>query len=239
MKLIGLLFILTFLTLKINAAKEYSIKLKVYSLGTKEIIQNASVTYKSGKSDAIIIAGNTNEFGEILIEHLKDKYITLYILDETDNHTPLSQYFYNPDKLNQEKVVYLRWTEEKEKIEFDKIDSIYNQDALINKEISTDSSSITNAEPLGGMAEFQKFLIKNLIYPSVSLELGNQGKVYVSFIIEKDGAISNVKIVKGVDEDIDKEAIKLIRYSPKWKPAKQNEKSIRVKVTLPINFTLN
>ncbi|MDC0029444.1 energy transducer TonB, partial [bacterium] len=65
------------------------------------------------------------------------------------------------------------------------------------------------------------------------------GKVYISFIVDKQGSVTNVKIVRGVDKNLDAEALRVVSLLPKYKPGKQRGKAVRVMFTIPINFTLN
>ena len=83
-----------------------------------------------------------------------------------------------------------------------------------------------------------KWLAKNTRYPMIAQENGIQGKVFVQFVIEKDGSISNVKVLRPVDPSLDKEAIRVVSSMPKWKPGKQRGKAVRVSYTVPINFQL-
>ena len=91
----------------------------------------------------------------------------------------------------------------------------------------------------GGIQAFFKFLSENIRYPSESRRLGVQGRVIISFIVEQDGSLTNIKVVRGVAGDIDKEALRVINLSPKWKPGIQNGHTVRVEYSVPISFTLN
>ncbi len=82
------------------------------------------------------------------------------------------------------------------------------------------------------------WISKNTKYPQSALENNVEGKVFVKFVIEKDGSITNVEIIKSVDAALDKEASRVIRSMPKWTPGKQRGKPVRVSYTLPINFQL-
>lgn len=84
----------------------------------------------------------------------------------------------------------------------------------------------------------QKWIGKNVNYPQIAAENGIQGKVYISFVIEKDGSITDVKVARSVDVSLDKEATRVISSMPKWTPGKQRGKAVRVSYTLPINFQL-
>jgi len=91
----------------------------------------------------------------------------------------------------------------------------------------------------GGAPEMMKFLATNVKYPEEAYSNGIEGRVLLSFIVEKDGSISNVKVVKPVNEAIDAEAVRVVEMMPKWKPGKQNGKVVRVKYTIPVSFRLN
>jgi len=91
----------------------------------------------------------------------------------------------------------------------------------------------------GGDLGLMKYIQKNVKYPAIAKEYNITGKVYVSFIVDKKGSVTNVKIVRGVDKNLDAEAMRVVKSLPKYKPGKQRGKSVRVMFTIPINFTLN
>lgn len=91
----------------------------------------------------------------------------------------------------------------------------------------------------GGDLGLMKYIQKNVKYPAIAKEYNITGKVYVSFIVDKKGSVTNVKIVRGVDKNLDAEAVRVVKSLPKYKPGKQRGKSVRVMFTIPINFTLN
>ncbi len=90
----------------------------------------------------------------------------------------------------------------------------------------------------GGLESFHKFINENMIYPSQASRLGVEGKVFVEFIIEKDGSLSNFKVLKGIGAGCDNEAKRILAKSPKWVPATKNGKIVRQKMAAPIAFTL-
>jgi len=90
----------------------------------------------------------------------------------------------------------------------------------------------------GGMAECLKFLAKNIKYPTIAQENGVQGRVIVQFVVNQDGSIVDPVVVRSVDPYLDKEALRVIRMMPKWKPGKQRGKAVRVKYTVPVTFKL-
>ena len=91
----------------------------------------------------------------------------------------------------------------------------------------------------GGDVGLMKFIQRNVRYPAIAKEYNITGKVYVSFIVDKQGNVTNVKIVKGVSKELDDEALRVVSLLPKYKPGKQRGKTVRVMFTIPINFTLN
>lgn len=95
------------------------------------------------------------------------------------------------------------------------------------------------AEYPGGEAAMFVYISKNIVYPQEDLNAGKQGRVYVQFVVEKDGAITTIRVLRGVSEGIDKEAKRVIRRMPKWKPAEHRGKPVRSRMTLPISFRLD
>lgn len=91
----------------------------------------------------------------------------------------------------------------------------------------------------GGPAAMQKWIAENVQYPETSIDLNEQGRVYLSFVVETDGSISNIAIERGVSTDLDKEAKRLLRNMPAWAPGEAKGKKSRTRCRLPINFTLN
>lgn len=90
----------------------------------------------------------------------------------------------------------------------------------------------------GGQQELMSYLGKNIKYPSIAQENGTQGRVIIQFVVGRDGSISDVHVVRGVDPYLDKEAIRVVKGMPKWIPGKQNGKAVRVKFTVPVMFKL-
>lgn len=91
----------------------------------------------------------------------------------------------------------------------------------------------------GGQQALFKYLSENVKYPAIAQENGIQGRVICQFVVNKDGAIVDVEVVRsGGDPSLDKEALRVIKSMPKWKPGKQRGKAVRVKYTVPVNFRL-
>jgi len=93
-------------------------------------------------------------------------------------------------------------------------------------------------QPVGGAEAWSRFLQKNMHYPPVASENRVQGKVFLSFVVEKDGHLSNIVVERGVGSGLDEEAIRVLKLAPAWKPGIQNGKPVRVKFTLPISFMI-
>lgn len=85
---------------------------------------------------------------------------------------------------------------------------------------------------------FTKWVFERIVYPEVAKENGVQGRVVLSFIVDTDGSVKNVQVLRGVDPSIDKEAVRVVSSSPKWKPGRQRDKAVKVKYNFPLNFQL-
>lgn len=91
----------------------------------------------------------------------------------------------------------------------------------------------------GGDANtFSKWVNSKLVYPEIAKENGVQGRVTLQFTVEKDGSVTNVKVLRGVDASLDKEAVRVVQSSPKWKPGKQRDRAVKVTYTFPVIFQL-
>ena len=90
----------------------------------------------------------------------------------------------------------------------------------------------------GGQGALLKWISDNIRYPSIAEENGIQGRVICTFVVERDGSITDVKVVKSVDPSLDKEAVRVLKKMPKWNPGMQNGSAVRVKFTVPVTFRL-
>ena len=95
------------------------------------------------------------------------------------------------------------------------------------------------AEFPGGQAAMMKWLSQNIRYPEAAQQNEIQGRVIVKFVVEKDGSVSNVQVVKGVDKDLDREAIRVIQKMPRWQPGRNNGQPVRSYFNFPVTFNLN
>ena len=90
----------------------------------------------------------------------------------------------------------------------------------------------------GDANQFSKWVNQRLVYPEIAKENGVQGRVTLQFTVEKDGSITKVKVLRGVDPSLDKEAVRVVSSSPKWKPGKQRDRAVPVTYTFPVFFQL-
>ncbi len=115
-------------------------------------------------------------------------------------------------------------------------------DVTLEEEESDDAPVFFIVEEMpqfpGGDTELRKFIAQSVKYPVIAQENGIQGRVYVQFVVSTKGTVEQVKVARGVDPNLDKEAIRVVQSMPKWKPGKQRGKAVKVSYTVPINFVL-
>jgi protein TonB len=118
----------------------------------------------------------------------------------------------------------------------------YVQNAEVEEEVEEDIPfAVVEEKPkfMGGdEGEFTKWVFKNMTYPEIAKENGIQGRVYISFVVTTEGKVTDVKVLRGVDPSLDKEAVRVISMSPKWTPGKQRNKPVRVRYNFPVIFQL-
>jgi protein TonB len=90
----------------------------------------------------------------------------------------------------------------------------------------------------GGMAKMYEYLQKTTKYPDMEFDAGIQGKVYIEFVVDKDGSVEDVKVRRGVSPGLDKEAMRAVKSMPKWSPGKMNGKPVKCRFTIPVDFKL-
>lgn len=94
-------------------------------------------------------------------------------------------------------------------------------------------------EPEGGMAAFYKYVGKEMDYPKQARRMGVEGRVFMQFVVDKDGSLTEIKVLKGIGSGCDEEAIRVLKAAPKWKPGKQRGRPVKVRMSIPIVFRLN
>ncbi len=154
-----------------------------------------------------------------------------------------------PPKIQQPEIIEVPDEEEiEEDIEVD-LDVEVTEDSEIEEIIADEGDEEESDEiftiveqqptPKGGMGAFYKYVGKKMKYPSQAKRMGIEGKVFVKFMVDKDGSISRVQILKGIGAGCDEEAAKVLKNAPKWMPGKQRGRAVRVWMTIPIVFKLN
>lgn len=113
---------------------------------------------------------------------------------------------------------------------------VFVEEAVVEEEIF----QIVEEMPAypGGDEARMSYLSKNLKYPVLAMESGIQGTVYIGFVVEKDGSVTDVKVARGIGGGCDEEAVRVVKAMPKWTPGKQRGKSVRVRYSVPIRFSL-
>ena len=104
--------------------------------------------------------------------------------------------------------------------------------------MEADNNVYDVVEQMPSFPGLQNWLASHINYPAVAEENGIQGRVIVSFIVEKNGSVSSVQVVKSVDPSLDREALRVVNSMPRWTPGRLNGQPVRVKYTLPITFRL-
>jgi len=154
-----------------------------------------------------------------------------------------------PPKIQQPEIIEVPDEEEiEEEIEVD-LDIEITEDEAIEEIITEEAPEEEDvdqvftiveqhAEFKGGMKKFLEYVGKKMKYPNVARRIGVEGKVFVQFVVERDGSITDVQAIRGIGAGCDEEAMKVIRESPKWNPGKQRGRAVRVRVVIPITFRL-
>jgi len=155
-----------------------------------------------------------------------------------------------PPKIQQPEIIEVPDEEEiEEEIEVDldveitedeAIENIITEEAPEEEDVDQVFTIVEQqAEFKGGMRKFYEYVGKKMKYPSQARRMGIEGKVFVQFVVERDGSITDVQAIRGIGAGCDEEAMKVIRESPKWNPGKQRGRAVRVRRVIPITFRLN
>lgn len=97
----------------------------------------------------------------------------------------------------------------------------------------------TQPSPMGGMNEFYKYVGKKMKYPNQARRMGIEGRVFVQFVVDKQGRLTEVQAIKGIGGGCDEEAVRVVKNTPQWSPGKQRGRPVKVRMVLPITFRLN
>ena len=127
--------------------------------------------------------------------------------------------------------------------DFDEVQNTQIAEVKIEEEVDEEEVKIftvveNDPEFPGGMDALYKYLAENIKYPQLARDNGITGKVYVTFVVERDGSIANPRILRDIGGGCGAEAIRVVKSMPKWTPGKQRGKAVRVQFNLPVNFNL-
>ena len=116
----------------------------------------------------------------------------------------------------------------------------YVANALPPEEPTEEVLVIAETQPSfpGGIEAFYRYVGSHIVYPPSAIRRGLSGKVYVEFVVDQDGSLSNLRIVKGIGGGCDEEALQVVQDSPRWNPGKQRGRAVRVRMVVPIKFSL-
>jgi len=181
-------------------------------------------------------------FQREVVEEVEEQIIQTDIVEpppppppEVPEVTTLINVVDDEQKIENEFVVNAEVTEETKNVEITQV-KVEEEEEVAEEPIFT----VVESEPEfpGGMEALYKYLAQNIKYPQLARENGITGKVYVTFVVEKDGSIANPRILRDIGGGCGAEAIRVVKAMPKWSPGKQRGKAVRVQFNLPVNFNL-
>jgi protein TonB len=140
--------------------------------------------------------------------------------------------------LNQEIKIIDNTNKEQKETVIETINVVYEEPIVIDIVEPVVDFPDVEAQFPGGEEMMRKWMQENIVYPEISMENGDQGRVYLKFVVERDGTITNVEVMKGTTRDLDNEAKRIVRNMPKWNPGESSGNKVRSSFTLPINFEL-
>ena len=186
-----------------------------------------------------------------LIAKIEEDHDVLYITPQTEHDEPKRPEPPKPQKKEIKpqdltRIVEANTEEINEELEInlDLLDDIPIPDEEVDIfELLEDPDEVflvveDSAKPTNGFKDFYQFLGKKIKYPAQARRLGVEGRVFVSFVVERDGSLSDIKVLRGIGAGCDEEAVRVLGIAPKWKPGKQRGRPVRVQMQLPIVFSL-
>ncbi|MEN7547907.1 energy transducer TonB [Rapidithrix thailandica] len=225
----------------VRTKKYYSVDITKYSTLLGVIGLNLSLAFT-------LAAFEFPDFGE---KELVDLGTLDADVEELIEIPPTEQKPPPPPKVQQPEIVEVPDEEEiEEEIEID-LDVEIDEETVVEEIIVSDEpeeeETVSNeiftiveesAAPKGGMQAFYQYVAKNMKYPSQARRMGIEGKVFVQFVVDKDGTITDVKAIRGIGGGADEEAVRVVKNADKWTPGKQRGRPVRQRIVIPINFKL-
>lgn len=236
MKLLILFFLLSFSSL---AVKTFTFELTVISEFDGQLLENIDVQIWNEKGD--YYSGKTDLKGRVVFENLKIKEFNFQVKDNLNNYNSNWQFIKNKKKQNVTRTIAMDVSNELFMTKCNEItDQFFNEhdSTLVLGELECPDGYAIEASFPGGYSKMLSYINRMIVYPEKSLERNEQGKVYLSFVVETNGSISNIEILRGAALDLDREAKRIIREMPRWIPAQCDGKMVRSNWRLPIIFSL-
>ena len=239
-KLIYLLFLLV--AFQSFAGKTYIITYHIISAATEDAVVGMMVELYDGSK--IVDVKTTDADGKVVFENVNLKSFSVQGKDNLSGFSGFYDHQFNKEKQDIDKKKFIRFSKEKSITFFQARDLLYPKKGgdtlnIDSTKVKCDDANVTDASFPGGATAMQRYLAMNLQYPQESIEIGEMGKVYLTFIVEKTGEVSNVVVERGVSPNLDFEAKMLIYHMPKWNPGKCGDTLVRTRIRLPVTFRLN
>ena len=217
-----------FLFLELGFVIALSTSVIAFNWTTKESTFNEYEDLISNVYEEEVIPVTTQEKQEPITPPKPEKIIEIFEI--VDNETEINDELILEDfEISQDtKIEIMKFTEFEQEDEEEEEAEIFF--------IVEDMPTFDGKDP---SSAFGRYIQENISYPAVAAENGISGRVFVKFVVEADGSISNVQLVRGVDPALDQEAIRVVKSSPNWEPGKQRGKPVRVAFYFPLNFKLS
>lgn len=232
-----LLFLFLLLSTPLIAGKTFTFEATIYSVATMQPLKGITVrcVLKEG-AGSTTTEKLTDENGMVIFTGLTEKDYMFLAIDPTGEYRETEISYYNPKREDETGKVYLCFNAEKEAELIAEKTKIIPYDS--SDFVKCSAENWTDPQFSGGPRGIQTSFIHNMRYPQTAIEENIMGKVYLSFVIEADGSLTNVKVVRGVHKELDAEAIRIVCYLANWEPAKCNGEAVRARMFLPVNFNL-
>jgi TonB family protein len=191
--------------------------------------------YYKSKYGGTSVSENKGKVVEITIQEA-DSTLRYELRDLKDNNLIALRFFKNGIPVGKWHTIYGEELNYDFELEYSSID--YSQSEEYNLPDVKNGVNFQEAKFPMGDGNFNRYILQKLVYPTIAAEKGIQGKVICQFIIDENGKPIQFSVLKGVDKNLDKEAIRVLRLSPDWIPAKLNGNPVKTSKTFPFTFTL-
>jgi TonB family protein len=234
---------LLFLLFPLSAIAGKSYQLEINVLSKLDSLPLKNVEVKLFEDHKLVQKLVSDENGKVVFGGLRSKKYSFEAIGDTSDFLPYWNNLENKKKKDVLHSIYLR-PKEKYFVEYCEklVDQFFENGGsaipIDTTEKCQEDIGIDAVFP-GGQANMFYFIMNYLNYPEESIELGEEGKVYLSFIVEPDGVISNIKVLRGVSKLVDQEAKRIIKAMPRWIPGVCNGRRVRTKMNIPLNFALS